>query len=123
MSYGANREVATCADCGHPSMAHLGGGCYCGCPRATRLAPPAFDPDRNAPVQEFIDFIHLELSESERDRLMALLAATNGVAPPSPRTHRAATAFIVRTFTKAETSRYLAELRRRLVSGEPLLKR
>jgi hypothetical protein len=39
-STGENRELSTCADCGHPRMAHLGGACYCGCPRATAVAEP-----------------------------------------------------------------------------------
>lgn len=31
MSYGVNRPFADCGACGHPRMAHVGGGCYCGC--------------------------------------------------------------------------------------------
>ena len=33
--FGANREFSLCDGCGHPRMAHYGGGCYCGCTLAT----------------------------------------------------------------------------------------
>jgi hypothetical protein len=33
--FGANREFTVCDGCGHPRMAHYGGGCYCGCTLAT----------------------------------------------------------------------------------------
>jgi hypothetical protein len=39
-----------------------------------------------------------------------------------PRTHRDTQEFIVRNLTRAETLRYLDELRRRLLTGEALLR-
>ena len=123
MPYGKNREQSLCADCGHPSMAHLDGGCYCGCPRATRLPAPVVS-ESEAPVNQFIDFLHEHLSKAERDRLITLIAARKQVdPPPAPRTHAETQRFIVENLTRAETMRYLNELRRRLMAGEALLRR
>ena len=38
MSYGVNRAFADCHTCGHPRMAHFGGGCYCGCGGSAPIA-------------------------------------------------------------------------------------
>jgi len=38
--YGMNREFALCETCGHPRMAHYGGGCHCGCSRARSVLEP-----------------------------------------------------------------------------------
>lgn len=47
--FGVNREFAECDRCGHPQMAHFGGGCYCGCARAAAAGQPvsrvAAEPD------------------------------------------------------------------------------
>jgi hypothetical protein len=39
MAYGVNRRLALCPACGHPAMAHQGGGCYCGCASPRTAAP------------------------------------------------------------------------------------
>lgn len=122
VAYGKNRELSTCADCGHPTMAHLGGGCYCGCPRATKIAEPVVG-DHPAPVHQLMDFMHGRLSKSECDRLIALIASAKGSALPIPRTHDSTRSFIRETLTPAETIRYVNELRRRLMTGEPLIQR
>lgn len=36
MGYGINRAFVECGTCGHPQMAHSGGGCYCGCHGSAR---------------------------------------------------------------------------------------
>jgi len=80
---------------------------------------PASDP----PVNQLIDFMHEHLSKADRDRLMELIARYKRVAPPDqPRTHAKTQEFIVKNLTRAETSRYLNELRRRLASGDPLVR-
>lgn len=115
MRFGTNREQSLCADCGHPSMAHLDGGCYCGCPRATRIPEPT-PSQSNAPVNQFIDFMLEHLSQTERNRLIELVAAHKGVpAPFGPRTHARTQEFVVKNLTQTETLRYLNELRRRLL--------
>jgi hypothetical protein len=123
MRQGANREQSLCAACGHPSMAHLGGGCYCGCPRATRL-PEAPHLESEAPVNQLIDFMHDHLTKPERDRLIELIAAHKNVPPPKePRTHARTQEFIIKNLTRRDTARYLNELRRRLSSGDALIRR
>lgn len=67
-------------------MAHLNGGFYCGCPRATRMPEPVAS-DSEAPVIKLIDFMHEHLSEKERDRLIGLIASRKGMSVPRPRTH------------------------------------
>ena len=123
MRQGINREQSLCADCGHPSMAHVGGGCYCGCARATRL-PEVGHIESDAPVNQLIDFMHEHLTKSERDRLIELIAAHKGVRPPEePRTHARTQEFIVTNLTRRDTTRYLNELRRRLRTGEAFIRR
>ena len=122
VAYGKNRKLTMCADCGHPTMAHLGGACYCGCARSTKIAEPV-EGDRAAPEHQLMDFMREHLSNDECDRLIALIASAKGSALPSPRQQESTRAFILDTLTPGETIRYVNELRRRLMAGEPLLQR
>jgi hypothetical protein len=38
MKYAVNRAFSECDTCGHPRMAHFGGGCYCGCSGSVTIA-------------------------------------------------------------------------------------
>ena len=80
--------------------------------------------DSDAPVNQFIDFLHEHLSKEERGRVIELLAAHKRVpSPDTPRTHARTQEFILRNFTGTETTRYLRELRRRLMAGEQLIRK
>lgn len=121
MGFRENRVQSTCASCGHPRMAHLGQPCYCGCARFTTVPDPVV-PEPDAPVNKLLEFMHEYMSKDERDRLVSLIAAHKGVAPPEPRTHPATRSFIVENLTRTETLRYLDELRRRRMAGDPLVR-
>jgi hypothetical protein len=43
MPYGINRQFSECGACGHPTMAHFGGGCSCGCRAGAEVRAPLGD--------------------------------------------------------------------------------
>ena len=131
MAYGTNRRQVNCGSCGHPVMAHIGGGCHCGCGRAAsftlsrpvKRSPAA--PGRQKPAAEHLaHFIRLNMSEADAGRFLALIATARGEPhDPTEPAWRAIKWFFIDHVSAADTNRYLEVLKRRKQDRLPLVKR
>lgn len=66
--FGVNREFAECGDCGHPRMAHFGGGCYCGCAGAFATAEPnPTNPSASMQPPDVVDALQARVSAVKCD--------------------------------------------------------
>ena len=157
MAFGVNRKQALCDTCGHPSMAHLGSACYCGCngmvlpprrpmtrpgprrrtirrllrPTPEEMRAPVRQPvltereGHPAPVRELVAFVKDHLSATDSERFLCRVSNAHGQpAPriPVPNPWDAISEFFVAHVSISDTERYLAELRRRKLHGEALLR-
>jgi hypothetical protein len=96
----------------------MGGGCFCGCKRYERRAEPK--PPGDAPVERLTAFMYQHLSSEECSRLIRHIAKRRRVTPP-PALHDARQGFIIENLTRAETTWYLEDLKRRQFEGRALV--